>query len=93
MSLRFEWHRRKAAANLKKHGVTFSEAATCFGDFLSLTISDPEHSTDEERFVMLGMSRRGRLLVVIHTVRGNAIRILSAREATARERRAYEEGD
>ena len=90
MSLRFEWDERKDAGNLRKHGVGFEEAATVFGDVLSLTISDPDHSEGEDRFISLGMSHRGRLLVVIHTERGDRIRIISARLAAANERKQYE---
>jgi uncharacterized protein len=92
MGLVFEWDRRKAERNLKQHGVSFEEAATVFGDRLSLTIEDPLHSDLEERFVTIGGSIRGRLLVVVHTDLGDTIRIISARLATHRERKAYEEG-
>ncbi len=88
----FEWDAHKALRNLARHGVSFEEAATVFGDPLSLTIEDPLHSTDEDRFVTIGQSVRGRALVVVHTDRGDALRIISARVATARERDAYEEG-
>jgi uncharacterized DUF497 family protein len=91
MSLTFEWDSDKAQINLSKHGVTFEEAATVFGDMLSATIPDPQ-VTDEERFVTLGRSATGRLLVVVHTDRGGSIRIISARVAERRERRAYEAG-
>ena len=91
MGLTFEWDRRKAAANLKKHGVTFEEASTAFGDPLSLTIADPGHSVGEERFVLLGQSRYGQLLVVVHTEDEDHIRIISARRATRREKRTDEE--
>jgi uncharacterized DUF497 family protein len=76
--------------NLEKHDVAFDEAATAFGDPLSLTIPDPDHSDDEERFVLLGQSFRGRLVVVVHTGRAERIRIISARIATRNERRTYE---
>lgn len=89
----FEWDSEKAERNKQKHGVTFEEAATVFLDRLSLTIPDPIHSTDEERFVILGESNRARLLVVAHVERGENIRIISARVATKRERRNYEEGN
>ncbi|HYT90316.1 MAG TPA: BrnT family toxin [Gemmataceae bacterium] len=92
MSLAFEWDEKKARTNLKKHGVSFEEAATVFGDPLSLTIGDPVHSEEEDRFVTLGESDRGRLLVVVSTDRGEKIRIISARVATRRERTDYEEG-
>lgn len=93
MGLIFEWDGKKAKQNLKKHGVSFEEAATVFGDPLSLTIEDPLHSTEEERFVTIGESIRRRVLVVVHTERRDHIRIISVRVATRRERRAYEEGD
>ena len=90
MSLIFEWDKRKAKSNLKKHGVSFEEAATVFGDPLSLTIEDPLHSEGEDRFVTTGQSNRKRLLVIVHTERGDTIRIISARVATPRERKTYE---
>ena len=93
MALRFSWDPRKAASNLRKHGVSFEEAVTAFGDPLSLTIPDPLHSESEDRFVLLGLSANRRLLVVVHAERGdNDIRIISARLATRRERTQYEEG-
>jgi uncharacterized protein len=87
----FEWDPKKARSNIARHGVTFEEAATVFGDRLSLTILDPIHSSSEHRFVTIGLSANGRLLVVVHTDRGDAIRIISARRANTRERRTYEE--
>lgn len=93
MALRFTWNARKAAANVRKHGVSFAEAATTFGDPLSITISDPDHSEDEERFLLIGRSIRQHLVVVAHVERGDTIRIISARPATRRERISYEEGD
>lgn len=92
METEFEWDPDKAAFNGRKHGVTFHEAATAFGDPLSVTVPDPRHSVGEERFVLFGRSGRGRLLAVMHTERGAVIRIISARQATPRERREYEEG-
>ena len=89
--MEFEWDRTKAESNIEKHDVSFDEAATAFGDPLSLTIPDPDHSDDEERFVLLGESYVGRLLVVVHTERGERIRIISARLATRTERVNYEE--
>ena len=89
----FEWDDRKADANARKHGVTFSEAMTVFADPLSLTARDPDHSDTEDRYVTMGMSADGRLLVVSHTDRGERVRIISAREASGRERRAYEDGN
>jgi hypothetical protein len=90
--MRFEWDPRKAASNLRKHGVAFQEAATVFQDILSLTGDDPAHSVDEDRMVTFGLSSRGRLLVVSHTVRRGCMRIISARPATPAERKIYEEG-
>ena len=91
MALAFEWDPRKAASNLAKHDVSFEEAATAFGDPLSISIHDASHSNFEPRFVLLGLSRPGRLLVVVHTERGHTIRLLSARLATRKERHSYEE--
>jgi uncharacterized DUF497 family protein len=91
--VRFEWHRAEAADNVAKHGVSFEEAATAFRDLLSATGPDPDHSLDEERFVTFGISSRGRLLVIAHTERGDTIRIISARPATASETKIYEEGE
>jgi uncharacterized DUF497 family protein len=90
--LRFEWNPRKAAENLRKHGVAFEEATTVFFDPLSRTIADPDHSDDEPRFVTLGLSVRHNLLVVVHTERGDRIRIISARRATRKEKVKYEKG-
>lgn len=92
MALEFEWHAGKARVNLKKHGVGFEEATTVFADPLSVTIADPEHSTEEDRLILLGSSIRQRLLVVVFTERGTSIRIISARRATRNETRDYEEG-
>ncbi len=91
MPLSFEWDTKKERANAKKHGVTFDEASTVFGDALSLTIPDPAHSAAEERLVTMGRSHRGKLIVVVHTDRGDNIRLISARRASRRERRSYEE--
>lgn len=88
----FQWDSAKARKNLRKHGVTFEEAASSFYDPLAVTGADPDHSEDEERMVTFGRSPTGQLLVVAHTERGNAIRIISARVATQHERRIYEEG-
>jgi uncharacterized protein len=90
MALEFEWDAEKAEANRKKHGVPFSEAVTVFGDPLSVLIPDPDHSAREERFLLLGRSRTGRLLVVSHTERVERIRLISARPATRMEKRDYE---
>jgi uncharacterized DUF497 family protein len=93
MALRFRWDPQKALSNERKHGIGFREATTVFDDFLSVTIPDPDHSVDEERFLLLGLSNRRRLLVVAHTERGGSIRIISARRANRRERRTYEEAE
>ena len=90
--MRFEWDPAKAAANLRKHGVTFDEASTVFGDTLSVSGRDLEHSVGEARFVTLALSSTGRVLVVCHTDRGSVIRIFSARPAIRKEKRIYEEG-
>ncbi len=92
MSLRFEWGRRKSESNLRKHGVSFTKACSAFADPLSLTVHDPEHSEAEHRFALVGMSAAGRLLVVVHVEAGDNVRLISARLATSRERRVYEEG-
>ena len=88
--MEFEWDAGKAASNLSKHGVSFAEAMTVFGDALEVMIHDPIHSDAELRFVSIGLSEAGRLLVVAYTERDQRVRIISAREATARERRQYE---
>jgi uncharacterized DUF497 family protein len=92
MPLGFEWDAHKATANLAKHGVSFEEAATVFSDPLSLTIPDPSHSQAEDRFITLGESHFRKLLVVVHTERGDNLRVISARRASRRERNTYEEG-
>ncbi|MBI0068863.1 MULTISPECIES: BrnT family toxin [unclassified Snodgrassella] len=86
----FEWSQEKAASNIKKHGVSFDEAVTVFWDENALIINDPDHSEDEDRFILLGMSENLRVLVVIHCERGNTIRLISARTATKQERKQYE---
>jgi uncharacterized protein len=86
----FEWDDEKARSNLKKHGVSFDEAATIFNDPRIATISDPDHSEDEERYVSIGMSVIMRLLSVIHTFRKERIRLISARKATNAERKNHE---
>ena len=91
MPLSFEWDQGKARANLSKHGVSFEEATTVFGDPLSLTIPDPAHSQTEDQFIIVGQSHRQRLLVVVHTERGDNVRIISVRRASRRERKNYEE--
>jgi uncharacterized DUF497 family protein len=85
----FEWDPRKAASNERKHRVGFDEAMTVFADWESITIPDPDHSEGEERFLVIGLSVRGRLLVVSHAERGDNTRIISARRADARERQKY----
>jgi len=87
-----EWDDRKAAANSKKHGVTFQEAATVLEHALSITFRDPDHSIEESRFLTIGLASTGRILVVAHTDRAKAVRLISARPATRSERRFYEEG-
>jgi uncharacterized DUF497 family protein len=91
--MEFEWDDDKAEDNERKHGVSFHEAETAFGDPLSLTGYDPDHSDVEDRFITMGTSIEGRLLVVSHTDRDDRIRIISARTATRKERRDYEDGN
>ncbi|MEI6652486.1 MAG: BrnT family toxin [Chlorobiaceae bacterium] len=88
--LSFEWNNPKALSNEQKHGISFDEASTVFGDPLSLTLHDPLHSENEERFVVIGTSHKNRVLIVVHTERGDDIRIISARKATNNERLQYE---
>jgi uncharacterized DUF497 family protein len=90
--MRFEWDEKKAAANEEKHGVSFHEAATVFGDPLAVTFADPDRSENEHRYVTFGMSRANRLLVVAHADRERRVRIISARTMTRHERKIYEEG-
>lgn len=90
MTNEFEWDPEKAVGNLEKHGVTFEEAASVFFDPLSITINDPKHSLEETRLIIVGHSILQRILVVVHTDRGDKIRIISARPATAVEKRSYE---
>jgi len=92
MPIKFDWDPPKARRNLRKHGIDFDEASTVFADTLSITIPDPDHSEDEERWVTMGLSNRQRLLVVVHTEE-ETIHIISARTADRLERRKYEEGD
>jgi len=87
--VKFEWDPRKAVANLRKHGVSFDEAMAVFADRESITIPHPDHSEGEERFLIVGSSSRGQVLVVSHAERGDNIRIISARRAAARERRKH----
>lgn len=91
--MKFEWDPKKADSNLKKHAVSFQEAASVLGDALSITYPDPDHSARENRFITVGMSRSGMVLMVAHTDRGHNIRIISARKAARKERRYYEEGE
>lgn len=90
--MQFEWSNNKASSNLSKHKVSFEEAKTVFDDPLYIDFYDPDHSEDEERYLIVGESNQKRLLIVSYTERGNSIRIISAREVTRAEREAYEEG-
>jgi uncharacterized DUF497 family protein len=90
--MQFEWNPDKAESNYEKHQVSFEEAATVFNDLLSITFPDPDHSVGESRYIIIGMSRFGQILIVSHSDRGEKIRIISARKATRQERRFYEEG-
>ena len=90
--MKFEWDSRKAEFNLRKHGVSFDEAASIFLDNLALSGSDPDHSVGESRYITFGMSRLGRLLSVSHTYRPGSIRIIMARRMTRDERKTYDEG-
>ena len=91
MALELEWDSNKASRNFKKHGITFNEAATVFGDPLASTFYDPDHSHDESRFITIGISNLNKVLVVSHADRQGIIRIISARRVTRHERRFYEE--
>lgn len=88
----FEWDEEKAAANLAKHGVSFEEVQTVFDDPLYVDFYDPDHSSDEHRYIIIGESQQGRLLLVSYTERADATRLISAREVTGSERKVYEEG-
>jgi uncharacterized DUF497 family protein len=90
--LKFEWDTAKANTNLHKHGVSFGEAASIFGDPLALTFPDPDHSVGEKRWLSFGVSNQDRLVTVVHAERGRSIRIISARKATRHEREIYEQG-
>lgn len=90
MGIKFEWDPSKAVRNLRKHGISFGEAATVLQDDLSITVPDPDQPA-EDRYITIGLSTRLRLLIVAHTERGDSIRIISARELTSRERKQYEE--
>jgi uncharacterized protein len=87
----FEWDDEKAVSNLRVHRVSFEEAATVFADPLYSAFEDPDHAADEERYIAIGMSIRGRILIVAYTYRRHSSRLISAREATRRERKSYEE--
>jgi uncharacterized DUF497 family protein len=91
MSLIFEWDVNKAQSNLDKHGISFEETATVFADENALTINDPSHSINEKRYVTLGSSHKGKILVVVHTDRGERIRIISGRPASKKERQQYQQ--
>jgi len=91
--MQFEWDEAKSTANLRKHGVGFEESVTVFGDPRSLTIFDAEHSDQEDRYIDIGLSSSGRVLVVVYTERDDSIRIISCRRATRNERRQYERQD
>lgn len=86
----FEWNQKKAISNIRKHGISFEEAASVFSDTLAFTYDDEVHSLLERRFATLGMSNHRQVLVVAHTIRGERVRIISARKATPREKRWYE---
>ena len=89
--MQFEWNQDKAEINHRKHGVSFEEAVTVFDDPLSVTYPDPDHSVGESRYVMIGMSKFSKVLLVFHTDRNNSVRLISARMATRSERRFYEQ--
>jgi uncharacterized DUF497 family protein len=88
----FEWDPDKAERNVAKHGVSFEEASGAFADPLSITIADPDHSEDEARFLLIGLTESGKLVVVSHVERGETLRLINARLATRHERRTYEDG-
>ncbi len=90
--MKFEWNPHKAQLNVRKHDVDFTEASAVFADPFSVTYADPDHSWEEDRWIIIGLSARNRLLIVAHTDRGESIRIISAREVTRRERKLYEHG-
>lgn len=92
VALVLEWDPKKAASNRRTHGIDFTEAGTVLDDPLSVTFPDPDHSSEEHRFLTIGASTTRRILVVSHTDRGEAVRLISARRATRRERKFYEEG-
>jgi uncharacterized protein len=88
--MQFKWDPTKAAGNLIKHGVSFDEASSVFGDPLAISIPDPDHSAEEDRFLTTGLSAEQRLLVVVHVYRGRSIRIIMARDASSKEKKQYE---
>jgi len=90
--VKFEWDNQKAAKNLKKHGISFQEAASVFGDPLAITFNDPDHSTDEDRLLTFGTTRTRKMIIVSHTERNGSTRIISARLMQKHERNIYEEG-
>lgn len=90
--MKFAWDDNKTVSNLRKHGVSFEEVQTVFNDPLYVDFYDPDHSDDEARYLIVGESNQGRLLIVSYMERGNSIRLISAREVTRSERKAYEEG-
>ena len=89
--MKFTWDKRKAKSNLRKHGISFEEATTVFGDPLSITIDDPDHSETEERYIIIGCSSNLKTLIISHIDNGDTVRIISARKATKIERGYYEE--
>jgi uncharacterized protein len=93
MQLRFEWDKRKAETNQRKHGISFDEAQSVFSDDLSIIVSDPDHSNEEDRAIIIGRSRKGHTLVVCYVERNDAIRLISARRATRSEMEKYEQTD
>ena len=92
MFMEFEWDKDKAKANLSKHGVSFDEAKTVFDDPFYVDFYDPDHSEDEDRYIIVGLSQQSRLLIVSYAERKGKLRLISAREATPTEKNAYEEG-
>jgi hypothetical protein len=90
--MKFEWDPKKANANVRKHAVSFEEAATIFGDPLAITFDDPDHSKVENRYITFGLSLQKRLIIVSHTERGKRTRIINARLMDRKERKIYEEG-
>jgi len=91
--MEFEWDENKARANLRKHKVDFGEAKSVFNDPFLMTFPDPEHSNDEERYLSIGLSAKGRILVVVHTERDETVRLISCRKATPREQKFYEQSN